>query len=101
MNMAKRIAREGYSWITSATTGRRRPSRALSHASARPGATVSMPIHWKQVKATLKPERYNIRTGPDLLKKSKPWTDYGRSARSLAEAIENVLRSLDARSKSA
>jgi len=43
------------------------------------------------VNATLKPERYNIRTGPDLLKKSKPWTDYEQSARSLAEAIEKVL----------
>jgi bifunctional non-homologous end joining protein LigD len=50
-----------------------------------------MPIHWKDVKATLKPERYNIRTGSDLLRKSKPWADYEQAARSLAEAIENVL----------
>jgi len=64
---------------------------AVLSTRARPGATISMPIHWKDVKATLKPERYNIRTGHDLLRKSKPWTDYEQSARSLAEAIENVL----------
>ena len=64
---------------------------AVLSTRARAGATISMPIHWKDVKATLKPERYNIRTGPDLLKKSKPWTDYERSARSLTKAIEKVL----------
>ena len=64
---------------------------AVLSTRARAGATISMPIHWKDVKATLKPERYNIRTGPDLLKKSKPWTDYEQSASSLAEAIEKVL----------
>jgi bifunctional non-homologous end joining protein LigD len=50
-----------------------------------------MPIHWKEVKATLKPARFNIRTGPQILAKSKPWADYGRSARSLAAAIKKVL----------
>jgi bifunctional non-homologous end joining protein LigD len=58
---------------------------------ARPGATISMPIHWKDVKATLKSEQFDIRTGPVLLGKSKPWADYERSARSLSEAIENVV----------
>jgi bifunctional non-homologous end joining protein LigD len=50
-----------------------------------------MPIHWKEVKATLKPERFNIRTGAEILRKSKPWADYERSARSLSDAIEKVL----------
>ena len=64
---------------------------AVLSTRARPGATISMPIHWKDVKATLKPERYNIRTGPDLLKKSKPWTGYEKAARSLSDAIQKVL----------
>jgi bifunctional non-homologous end joining protein LigD len=50
-----------------------------------------MPIHWKEVKATLKPERFDIRTGPAILGKSRPWADYEKSARSLAAAIEKVL----------
>jgi bifunctional non-homologous end joining protein LigD len=78
---------------------------AVLSTRARSGAPISMPIHWKEVKATLKPERFNMRTGPGVLEKAKPWTDYERSARSLAEAIEKVLekgprtRSVDARGK--
>jgi bifunctional non-homologous end joining protein LigD len=64
---------------------------AVLSTRARPGATVSMPIHWKEVKPTLKPERFNIRTAPGILRKSKPWTDYERAARPLSEAIETVL----------
>jgi bifunctional non-homologous end joining protein LigD len=58
---------------------------------ARPGAPVSMPIHWKDVKASLKPERFDIRSGPATLQKSKPWADYQRAARSLSGAIEKMI----------
>ena len=64
---------------------------AVLSTRARPGAAISMPIHWKDVTPTLKPERYDIRSGPDLLRKTKPWVDYEKAARSLAEAIESVL----------
>ena len=64
---------------------------AVLSTRARPGATISMPIHWKEVKAGLKPERFNIRSGPELLTKSKPWNDYGKAARSLSAAIRKVL----------
>jgi bifunctional non-homologous end joining protein LigD len=64
---------------------------AVLSTRARPGATISMPIHWKEVKATLKPERYNLRTGPAILAKYKPWSDYEDAARSLSAAIEKVL----------
>jgi bifunctional non-homologous end joining protein LigD len=64
---------------------------AVLSTRARPGAPVSMPIHWKEVKASLKPERFDIRTAPGILGKNRPWADYERSARSLANAIEKVL----------
>jgi bifunctional non-homologous end joining protein LigD len=64
---------------------------AVLSTRARPGATISMPIHWKDVKATLKPERYDIRTAPALLEKTKPWVDYERAARSLSASIEKVI----------
>ncbi|HEX6638832.1 MAG TPA: non-homologous end-joining DNA ligase, partial [Steroidobacteraceae bacterium] len=64
---------------------------AVLSTRARPGAPISMPIHWQDVKASLMPERYHIRSGPGILRKSKPWADYDRSARSLTAAIEKVL----------
>ena len=70
---------------------------AVLSTRARPGAPISMPIHWTDVKATLKPERYDIRTAPELLRKTKPWTDYWKSARSLSAAIEKVLAKKNAK----
>ncbi len=64
---------------------------AVLSPRARPGAPISMPIHWKDVKGTLDPTRYTVRTGPGLLKKSKPWIDYLNSARSLPTAIRKVI----------
>jgi bifunctional non-homologous end joining protein LigD len=43
---------------------------------ARPGATVSMPRTWSQVKTDLDPKRFTIRTVPALLKKTSAWRDY-------------------------
>jgi bifunctional non-homologous end joining protein LigD len=64
---------------------------AVLSTRARPGAPISMPIDWKEVKASLKPERFDIRSGPGTLQKSKPWTDYRRAARSLSGAIEKLI----------
>jgi bifunctional non-homologous end joining protein LigD len=64
---------------------------AVLSPRARPGAPVSMPIQWKEVKASLKPDRFDIRSAPALLKKSKPWADYQHAARSLSGAIAKVV----------
>jgi bifunctional non-homologous end joining protein LigD len=63
---------------------------AVLSSRARAGAPISMPLHWKEVKATLDPLRYTVRTGAALLAKSKPWEDYQTSARSLRSAIRKV-----------
>ena len=57
---------------------------------ARPGAPVSMPLTWAQVKADLDPSRYTIRSVPNLLKKTKAWADYCDSEKSLAIAIKRL-----------
>ena len=54
---------------------------------ARPHAPVSMPITWSQVKHGLDPMQYTIHTVPQLLKKSKAWSDYCDGERPPLEAI--------------
>ena len=72
-----------------------RTSTAVAPLSsrARPGATVSMPIEWTQVKKGLDPMKYTVRTAPALLKRNKPWKDYAKSARPLRAAIEKLVKS--------
>ena len=57
---------------------------------ARPGATVSMPLSWSQVKADLDPKHFTIRTVPGLLAKSAAWKDYCESLRPLEQAIKRL-----------
>ncbi len=59
---------------------------------ARPGAPVSMPITWAQVKADLDPRRYTVRTVPALLAKTKAWADYEDGRRPLDAAIARLGR---------
>ena len=58
---------------------------------ARPGATVSMPLTWAQVKKGLDPQRFTLSSVPALLKKSWAWSDYDKGARPLRTAIETLL----------
>jgi bifunctional non-homologous end joining protein LigD len=61
---------------------------------ARPGATVSMPLTWGQVKADLDPKRFTLRTVPGLLAKSVAWKDYNDGHRPLETAIKKLARSI-------
>jgi len=58
---------------------------------ARPGAPVSMPLNWSQVRTGLDPGRFDIRTAAPLLAKTKPWKDYAAGARPLQAAIERLV----------
>jgi bifunctional non-homologous end joining protein LigD len=57
---------------------------------ARPGATVSMPLTWAQVKRGLDPRAFTVRTAPRLIAKSGAWKDYTDSRPSL-KAIASRL----------
>ena len=50
---------------------------------ARPGATVSMPLTWLQVRSGLDPRSFTIRTVPALLKKSRAWESFFEAGRPL------------------
>jgi bifunctional non-homologous end joining protein LigD len=46
-------------------------------ARAKPGATVSMPLTWKQIEQGVKISDFTVRNVPALLKKNgNPWSDF-------------------------
>ena len=60
---------------------------------ARPGAPVSMPLTWTQVRKGLDPMRFTIKTVPGLLAKSKAWDGYAKAGRPLKDAIKRLVAS--------
>jgi len=58
----------------------------------RPGAPVSMPLNWNQVKRGLDPMRFTVRSAPALVRKLTAWEDYDDAARPLAKAIKRLGR---------
>jgi type IV secretory pathway protease TraF len=67
----------------------------------RPGAPVSMPITWDQVRTGLDPSRFTLRTVPGLLARSKAWRGYEEAARPIVKAIELLAKSQKTAGKSA
>ncbi len=61
---------------------------------ARPGATVSMPLNWSQVKTDLDPTRFTIRSVPALLANATAWQDYCDGQRFLEQAIKRLAKSM-------
>ena len=55
---------------------------------ARPGAPVSMPLLWTQLRPALDPHRFTIRTVPALITKSTAWNEYRTSERPLPLPIK-------------
>ena len=56
----------------------------------RPGAPVSWPVAWTQVRKGLDPSRFNLRTVPGLIKDLDAWDAYADSERDLAAAIKKL-----------
>jgi bifunctional non-homologous end joining protein LigD len=57
---------------------------------ARPGAPVSFPLTWSQVKPGLDPKTFTVRAAPALLKATKAWADSCEAEQPLADAIAKL-----------
>jgi bifunctional non-homologous end joining protein LigD len=80
--IAKRKSTQVYvDWMQNA---RGKTLAAVFGARAKPGATVSMPLTWKQVEKGVKIRDFTITNVPELLKKKgDPWADFFKSRQTL------------------
>jgi bifunctional non-homologous end joining protein LigD len=91
VNMAKK-ARTGRIFLDYLRNDRMSTAVAPLSPRGRPGAPVSMPLTWQQVKKGLAPGAYTIRTVPALMGKLVAWKDYCEGERPLAGAIERLAK---------
>jgi bifunctional non-homologous end joining protein LigD len=67
-------------------------SIAAFSARARPGATVSMPVSWRQLTARLKPEAFTVSSVPNK-RTTDPWRDYFSTRQKIsAAAFQAIMR---------
>ena len=90
LNMSKK-ARAGKIFLDYLRNDRMATAVAPLSARLRVGAPVSMPLSWSQVKRDLDPARFNLRTVPALLARSKAWADYREGVRPLMPAFRKVV----------
>ncbi len=89
VNMAKKL-RAGRIFLDYLRNDRMSTAVAPLSPRARPGATVSMPLNWTQIRKGLDPQAWTVRTVPAALAKTTAWEDYDEGERSLETAIKRL-----------
>ncbi|WP_338828576.1 DNA ligase D [Bradyrhizobium sp. 27S5] len=89
INMSK-AKRTGKIFLDYLRNDRLSTAVAVLSPRARPGATVSMPLTWPQLRGDLDPKKYTVRTVPALLAKTKAWDGYEDAASSITAAMKKL-----------
>ncbi len=89
INMSK-AKRTGKIFLDYLRNDRLSTAVAVLSPRARPGATVSMPLTWTQVRGDLDPKKYTVRSVPGLLVKTKAWDGYDEAASSIKAAMKQL-----------
>ena len=90
LNMSKKL-RTGRIFLDYLRNDRMSTAVAPVSPRMRPGAPVSMPVSWSQVRAGLDPQRFTMITAPALLAKGRPWQDYCDAEAPLKDAIRKLV----------
>lgn len=80
-SLAKRQKQQVY--VDAMQNARGKTIAAAYSARAKPGATVSMPLTWKQIEKGVKISDFTIENVPQLVKKNQPWKDFFDSRQEL------------------
>jgi bifunctional non-homologous end joining protein LigD len=89
LNMSKQ-QRKGKIFLDYLRNDKMSTAVALLSPRARPGATVSMPVSWAQVKPGLDPKKFTLRTATALMKRNKAWDGYDEAAVSLKAILKKL-----------
>ena len=88
-----KAGRENKILIDYLRNNRTNTSVAAFSARAKPAATVSMPVSWKQLTAKLAPASYTVLTAPKKLR-TDPWRDYWSSKQKFSAAAFTAITKL-------
>lgn len=80
-SLAKRQKQQVY--VDAMQNARGKTIAAAFSARAKPGASVSMPLTWKQIEKGVKIADFTIENVPQLIKKSQPWRKFFESRQEL------------------
>jgi bifunctional non-homologous end joining protein LigD len=80
-SLAKRQSQQVY--VDAMQNARGKTIASVFSARAKPGATVSMPLTWKQVEKGVKISDFTIKNARGLLKRGNAWEDFFGSSHSL------------------